>query len=252
MRLFSSHQPVHQPQPHLMQERIQTIDIIRGVDIVLMILFNYSVTLSYFRLINMPPDFLYRFVFPRAIASVFIFISGAAAYVSFENHRENFSKRYFIRGVKLIVFAILITLFTYIFVPAGTVYFGILHFFAISSFLVPVFIKYNTLNLVAGLLIALPGFYLQLTEFDFSYLLWLGFTPENFSTFDYFPLIPWFGVLLLGMYSGKYVVERTVNIKSEGKLADIFSVLGKNSLTIYLIHQPALILLLMVLGFKIF
>ncbi|MDP2844898.1 MAG: heparan-alpha-glucosaminide N-acetyltransferase, partial [Candidatus Methanoperedens sp.] len=180
MRLFNLQ---HMEHPSLLtHERIQTIDIIRGVDIVLMILFNYSVTLSYFRIINMPPDFIYSFVFPRAIAFVFIFISGAAAYVGFENHRENFSKRYFIRGVKLIVFAILITLFTYIFVPAGTVYFGILHFFAISSFLVPFFIKYNKLNLVAGLLIALPGFYLQLTEFDFSYLFWLGFTPENFST----------------------------------------------------------------------
>ncbi len=236
----------------LTHERIQTIDIIRGVDIVLMILFNYSVTLSYFRLINIPPDFLYRFIFPRAIASVFIFISGVAAYAGFEKSKENFGKKYYIRGVKFLVFAMFITLFTYIFVPKGTIYFGILHFFAISSFLVPFFIKYNKLNLVAGLLIALPGFYLQLTEFDFPYLFWLGFTPENFSAFDYFPLIPWLGVLLLGMYSGRYVVERTVNIISEGKLACIFTFLGKKSLTIYLIHQPVLVLLLMVLGFKIF
>lgn len=250
MKLFSSQH--HEPQLLLMHERIQTIDIIRGVDIVLMILFNYSVTLSYFRIINLPPDFLYSFVFPRAIASVFIFISGAAAYVSFENHKEKFSKRYVIRGVKLLVFAMLITLFTYIFVPAGTVYFGILHFFAISSFLVPFFMKYNKLNLVAGLLIAFPGFYLQLTDFDFSYLFWLGFTPENFSTFDYFPLIPWLGVLMLGVFSGRYIAGRTVNLKSEGKLAGIFTVLGKNSLAIYLIHQPALVLLLMVLGFKTF
>lgn len=235
-----------------MHERIQTIDIIRGVDIVLMILFNYSVTLDYFRIINMLPGFFYSFVFPRAIASVFIFISGAAAYVSFEKSKENFGKKYYIRGVKLIFFAILITLFTYIFVPARAVYFGILHFFAISSFLVPFFIKYNKLNLVAGLLIALPGFYLQLTEFDFSYLLWLGFTPENFSTFDYFPLIPWLGVLMLGIYSGKCIIKRTVNIKFKSRFAAVFMFLGKNSLAIYLIHQPVLVLLLMALGFNIF
>ncbi|MFZ2410201.1 MAG: heparan-alpha-glucosaminide N-acetyltransferase [Candidatus Methanoperedens sp.] len=250
MKLFSSQH--HEPQLLLMHERIQTIDIIRGVDIVLMILFNYSVTLSYFRIINLPPDFLYSFAFPRAIASVFIFISGAAAYVSFENHKEKFSKRYFIRGVKLLVFAMLITLFTYIFVPARMVYFGILHFFAISSFLVPFFMKYNKLNLVAGLLIAFPGFYLQLTDFDFSYLFWLGFTPENFSTFDYFPLIPWLGVLMLGIYSGKSIIRRTANIKFEGRFAEVFMFLGNNSLTIYLIHQPVLVLLLMVLGFKTF
>lgn len=235
-----------------MHERIQTIDIIRGIDIILMILFNYSVTLDYFRIINMPPDFIYSFVFPRAIASVFIFISGAAAYVSFEKNKENFGKKYYIRGVKLIFFAILITVFTYIFVPARTVYFGILHFFAAGSFLVPFFIKYNKLNLIAGLLIILAGFYLQLTEFNFPYLLWLGFTPENFFTFDYFPLIPWLGVLLLGIYSGRYVIGKTASLEFEGRLAAAFKFLGKNSLFIYLIHQPLMVLLLMVMGLKLF
>lgn len=235
-----------------MHERVQTLDIIRGIDIVLMILFNYSVTLGYFGLINMPSDFFYSFVFPRAIAAVFIFISGVAAYAGFEKHKENFSKRYFRRGVKLLIFAIFITLFTYIFVPAGTVYFGILHFFAVSSFLVPFFIKYNKLNLVAGLLIALPGSYLQLTQFDFSYLFWLGFMPEKFYTFDYFPLIPWLGVLMLGVYSGRYIVGRTANLRFKSRFASAFMFLGKNSLTIYLIHQPVLVLLLMALGLKLF
>ncbi len=248
MKIFSS--KLHKLQPLLMHERIQTIDIIRGVDIVLMILFNYSVTLSYFRLINTPSDFLYWFVFPRAIASVFIFISVVAAYASLENNKENFSKRYFIRGVKLLLFAIFITLFTHIFVPEGTVYFGILHFFAISSFFVPFFIKYNKLNLVAGLLITIAGSFLQLTQFDFSYLFWLGFMPKNFYTFDYFPLIPWLGVLMLGVHSGRYIVERTVNLKFESRFAAAFMFLGKNSLIIYLIHQPLLVFFLILLDSK--
>lgn len=250
MTLFTSQ--LQEPQRFLKQGRIQTLDLIRGIDIVLMIMFNYTVTLSYFRLIHIPFDFLYGFVFPRAIASVFIFLSGVAAHVSFEKRKDDFSRKYFIRGVKLIVFAVFITLFTYRFVPERTIYFGILHFFAASSFLVPFFIKYNKLNLVAGLLIAFPGFYLQLTEFDFSYLFWLGFAPENFSTFDYFPLIPWLGVLMLGVYSGKYIVKRTANIKYESRFAGAFMFFGKNSLNIYLIHQPMLILLLIALGFKLF
>lgn len=232
--------------------RIQAIDLIRGVGIVLMILFNYSVTLSYFRLVNMPSDFLYWFVFPRAIALIFIFISGVAAFISFEKNKENFSKKYFKRGVKLLVFAGFITLFTYIFVPQGTVFFGILHFFSVTSFLLPFFIKYDNLNLVGGLLITLSGFYLQLTQFNFSYLFWLGFMPRNFYTFDYFPLIPWFGVLMLGIYSGKYIVRRIAEIKFESRLATPFMFLGKNSLTVYLVHQPLLVLFLIASGFKIF
>ncbi|MDP2844945.1 MAG: heparan-alpha-glucosaminide N-acetyltransferase domain-containing protein, partial [Candidatus Methanoperedens sp.] len=62
----------------------------------------------------------------------------------------------------------------------------------------------------------------------------------------------WLGVLMLGIYSGKSIIKRTANIKFESRFAAVFMFLGKNSLAIYLIHQPALVLLLMALGFKIF
>jgi uncharacterized membrane protein len=241
-------EPEHLPK----RERIQAIDLVRGVDIVLMVLFNYSVTLSYFGIIQTQPNFLYWRVFPISIASIFIFLSGATARISFENHKEGFGKRYSTRGLKLLIFAAFVTLFTSIFVPEGTIYFGILHFFAASSFLVPLFIKYNRLNLLAGLSIVAVGFYLQQTEFNFSYLLWLGFMPRGFSTFDYFPLIPWLGVLLLGVHSGKYVAWRTANIRFKNKLAGKFMFLGKNSLTVYMVHQPVLIIILFALGFKLF
>ncbi|VVB91525.1 Uncharacterised protein [uncultured archaeon] len=241
-----------EPEHLSKHERIQAIDLVRGVDIVLMVLFNYSVTLSYFGIIQAQPDFLYWHVFPISIASIFIFLSGAAARISFESHKEGFGKRYFTRGLKLLIFAVFITLFTSIFVPEGTIYFGILHFFAASSFLVPLFIKYNRLNQVAGLSIVAAGFYLQQTEFNFSYLFWLGFMPRSFSTFDYFPLIPWLGVLLLGVYSGEYIAGRTANIRFKNRLAGRFIFLGKNSLTVYLVHQPILIIILLALGFRLF
>lgn len=240
------------PEHPLKYERIQAIDLVRGVDILLMVLFNYSVTLSYFGMIQAQPNFLYWRIFPISIASIFIFLSGATAYISFENHKEGFGKRYFSRGLKLLVFAAFITLFTSIFVPSGTIYFGILHFFTASSFLVPLFIKYNRLSLVAGLSIAASGFYLQQTDFNFPYLFWLGFIPRGFSTFDYFPLIPWLGVLLLGVSSGKYIAGRTANMRFENKLASKFIFLGKNSLTVYLVHQPVLIIILLALGFELF
>ncbi len=241
-----------EPEPLLTHERIQAIDLIRGVDIVLMVLFNYSVTLSYFGIIQVQPNFLYWRIFPISIASVFIFLSGVAAYISFGSHKDGFGKRYFTRGLKLLIFAAFVTLFTSIFVPEGTIYFGILHFFAASSFLVPLFIKYNRMNLVAGLSIVAAGFYLQQTEFNFSYLFWLGFIPRGFSTFDYFPLIPWLGVLLLGVYYGKYIAGKTANIRFNNRLAGKFMILGKNSLIVYLVHQPVLIIILLALGFKLF
>ncbi|SNQ60017.1 DUF1624 domain-containing protein [Candidatus Methanoperedens nitratireducens] len=242
----------HLSKPLSKYDRIQAIDLVRGVDIILMVLFNYSVTLSYFGIIQAQPNFLYWRIFPISIASIFIFLSGAAARISFENHKEGFGKRYFTRGLKLLIFAAFVTMFTSIFVPERIIYFGILHFFAASSFLVPLFIKYNRLNLVAGLSIAASGFYLQQSEFNFPYLFWLGFIPRGFSTFDYFPLIPWLGVLLLGVYSGEYIAGKTANIRFGNRLAGKFMFLGKKSLTVYLVHQPILIILLLATGFKLF
>lgn len=237
---------LHQPR-----DRIQVIDLIRGIDIVLMVLFNYSVTLSHFGFVRIQPDFFY-WSFPLVIASIFIFLSGVAASASFENNNEGFSKRYFNRGIKLLIFASFVTLFTYIFVPEKTVYFGILHFFALSSLIVPFFIRYEKLNLVAALLIIISGIYLQTRDFSSPYLLWLGLMPEDFTTFDYFPLMPWLGVLLLGIFFGRSIIERTGHIKFKNKLAGTFSFLGKKSLTIYLIHQPVLIFFLVLMGFRLF
>lgn len=238
--------------PPLEQDRIQAIDFVRGIDIIFMVLFNYSITLDYFNLIRIPSSSLYRYILPVSIASIFIFISGVTSYISYQKQKEKVTRKYLIRGIKLLFYAILITLFTYVFVPRNAIFFGILHFFAVTSFLIPVFIKYNKLNLIAGLLFILSGVYLQQQTFGFSYFFWLGFIPENFSTFDYFPMIPWMGVILLGIYYGKYIAEKTQKIKFNSNFSNIFKFLGKHSLTVYLIHQPLLILFLIVFGFKLF
>ncbi|HMB44617.1 MAG TPA: heparan-alpha-glucosaminide N-acetyltransferase domain-containing protein, partial [Candidatus Methanoperedens sp.] len=80
------------------QDRIQAIDFIKGIDIILMVLFNYSITLDYFNLIQIPSSYLYRYILPISIASIFIFMSGVTAYASYEKHRDKLTKRYFIRG----------------------------------------------------------------------------------------------------------------------------------------------------------
>jgi uncharacterized membrane protein len=100
------------------------------------------------------------------------------------------------------------------------------------------------------------GFYLQEFRFDFSWLLWLGFIPKNFYTFDYWPILPWFGVTLIGIFFGNSLYKngrRNFKIKDLSNLSivKVLAFLGRKSLTIYLIHQPLLILILMALGFKI-
>lgn len=84
-----------------------------------------------------------------------------------------------------------------------------------------------------------------------SGFLWLGFTPYNFYTLDYFPLLPWLGVMSLGIFLGNTLYE---NYTRHFKLPDLSKYaiikasgfLGRHSLLIYFIHQPVLIIILLI------
>jgi uncharacterized membrane protein len=239
------------------KKRFWEIDFLRGIAIVNMIIFNYSFALTYLRICNLNLGFTYA----ALIASTFIFLSGICLTISYNRiknrrPREVF-KKFFFRGLKIFSYGILITIVTYLTFPEAFVIFGILHFIGLSIILGQFFLRFKKLNLLLGLMIIITGFHLKNLRFDFPWLLWLGFTPRNFYTFDYFPLLPWFGITLLGIFFGNVFYR---DGKRRFKLRDIsnFSVvkllviLGRNSLFIYLIHQPLLIIILLILGFKIF
>ncbi|MEM2087599.1 MAG: heparan-alpha-glucosaminide N-acetyltransferase [Thermoproteota archaeon] len=233
--------------------RIQIIDFIRGMNVILMVLFHYLVTLVSFGLIQIPENFLFWTVFPRSISSLFIFLAGISAYISYKNRKEPFTKKYLKRGLKLLFFAAPITLLTFIFVPRLTIYFGILHFFAFSSFIIPFIISRKKLILPFGLTLILLGVFLHTQKIDFPYLFWLSsaFAPENFIPLEYFPLIPYLGILLLGIYSAQPLVNKAYDIEFEGKVFETLTFIGKRSLAFYLAHQPIIILILTGLGFRL-
>ena len=69
---------------------------------------------------------------------------------------------------------------------------------------------------------------------------------------DYRPLLPWFGVVLIGLFFGKVLYargKRVLNLpRSTPALARPLAPLGRNSLFIYMVHQPVLIALLAIFG----
>jgi uncharacterized membrane protein len=76
--------------------------------------------------------------------------------------------------------------------------------------------------------------------------------PENLPMPDYRPLLPWFGVVVLGLFAGNVLYgggKRPADVPREAPLvAKPLVPLGRNSLLIYLVHQPMLIALLLALG----
>jgi uncharacterized membrane protein len=241
------------------KERLWEIDFFRGIAIILMIIFNWSFALLYLRIYVFNGGSLFWYVFPRFIGGMFIFLVGLSLtlmYNQIEN-KKDVHKKFFSRGLKIFGYGVLITIVTYLTFPEAFIVFGILHFIGISIILGQFFLKFRKLNLFLGLSIFALGTYLQNFTFDFSWFAWLGFIPRNFYTFDYWPVLPWFGITLLGIFSGNTLYKngkRSFKIKDLSNLivVKILDFLGRNSLTIYLIHQPLLIMLLLALGFKVF
>lgn len=244
----------------MVQERFWEIDVLRGIAVVLMVIFNYSFALSFLNIYSFNGGWLYWSLFPRLVASMFILLVGLSLtlfYNQMKNKKpEEVRKKNLLRGLEILGFGVLITVVTFLTFPQAFIVFGILHFIGISIILGLFFVKFRKLNLFLGLLVIALGVYLQGFRFDFSWLLWLGFVPKSFYTFDYFPLLPWFGVVLIGIFFGNLLYtngKRHFRIKnlSEYPITKQLSFLGRHSLAIYLIHQPIFVLLLVLLGFNV-
>lgn len=248
-----------------LQERFWEVDFLRGVAIILMIAYHFIFDLSFFGIYPLNTSVGLLWFFPRIIAAIFIFLVGVSLYLShiraeilgvYPSDRGFFFK-YLKRGVWIFSLGLVITLATWIFIREEFIIFGILQFIGLAIILAYPFLKnnesYRYLNLAAGLIIIVTGIYLSTFTFNFNWLLWLGFIPQNLVTVDYFPLLPWLGVVLIGIFVGGVLYR---NYQRRFKFPDlsaylpvkVFTFLGKHSLIIYFIHQPVLIGMLYLMG----
>jgi uncharacterized membrane protein len=77
---------------------------------------------------------------------------------------------------------------------------------------------------------------------------YLGFPAPGFFSTDYFPLIPWFFLFVTGYFLYRILEERNLNQRLFGKgQVPLLNWMGRHSLLIYLLHQPILYGLCMLL-----
>ncbi len=248
-----------------LKERFWEVDFLRGLAIMLMIAYHFLFDLSFFGIypLNISSGLLW--FIPRIIAAIFIFLVGVSLHLSYTRAEisgiytsdGDFFLKFLKRGVWIFSLGLVITLTTWIFIRAEFIIFGILHFVGLAIILQYPFLKLNRnhgyLNLATGLILIVAGIYLSTFTFNFDWLLWLGFIPQNLITVDYFPLLPWLGMVSLGIFVGSILYR---NYRRKFPLPDlssylpveIFCFLGRHSLIIYFIHQPVLITLLYFLG----
>ena len=196
--------------------------------------------------------------FADATAGTFLFLVGVSLAISYSRAnaarpgRSLFGK-YLLRGIRILAYGMALTV-VFVVLGMGIVAFGILHLIGVSIILAYPLLRYRYANLFLGLSIIAVGVYIRIEGFssESPWLLPFGVVPENLVMPDYRPLLPWFGVVLLGLFAGNVLYgngRRSALFANKAPVAaKPLLPLGRNSLFIYLVHQPILILLLASLG----
>lgn len=180
-----------------------------------------------------------NFIIGRISAILFILISGIVF---------SFGKFNIKRFLLLAAIAISISAISYIYNSDYSIIFGIIHFFALSSLVAVVFTNMNKYIVIAIWLCILAGWWwINSIYIHSNYLFFIWLVSKTFQSADYYPLIPWFGIYLLGIWLSKifYKTQKNIfwNIFNFGPI----NFIGRNTLLFYIIHQPIIIFILYII-----
>jgi uncharacterized membrane protein len=234
------------------------LDAIRGVAVILMIVYHLVFDLAFFGVSQMNIYSTPWLLFGRSIGTTFILVMGISLTLRYhrltaELEGQDLFRKYLQRGAKLLGWGMVITVVTYFFVGSRFVVFGILHLLGLSVILAFPFVRSRWASLAGGVAVLALGVYLGSVHVSHPWLLWLGLPQLRRSMVDYYPLLPWFGFALLGIFLGLTLYPRGVRhapLPDLSRSAPIRGLvyLGQHSLTIYLVHQPILLGLMILLG----
>jgi uncharacterized membrane protein len=240
----------------LKKNRIWEIDCLRGIAVIAMIFDHLMIDLGYMFYFDSPffwrlEDFAqWYFEFPlrQVLQIVFIVI-----FLGISGISSSFSRNHYWRGLKVLIVAYLITAVTYFMGESYLITFGVLHMLGVSMLIYGLLRKLKNwhLLLIGGVMVAV-GIVLELItlpRIDNYFLFMLGFTHVG-GVGDYFPLLPWTGVFLLGTVLGrKLYPEKKSLFAHTPKWQRPFSFVGRHALVIYVAHQPLIYALVMLIAY---
>ena len=234
------------------KNHFEILDVSRGFAILLMFIYHFSYDLDYYGFIQQnfaSGDFWINF--RLIIVTLFLTIMGVSLYLaSYHGLRK---KRFLQRLLLLIFYSLLVSISSWVMFPKAFIFFGILHFITVASVLGLVFVRLSAinpgkhnlgiLNLFLGLSFILIGMFFEHPAFDQAYLKWFGLMTTLPITVDYVPLLPWFGVVLIGIYMGQILSQRPTESflprwQSNHPFSKSLAFAGRHSLHIYMLHQP--------------
>ena len=235
--------------------RSARLDALRGLAVLWMVVFHFFYDLSHFRFTaqNFYTDPFWTLQ-RSVIVSLFLFCAGLGQAVALAQAQS--WSRFWKRWAQVVTCALLVTAGSRLVFGDRFISFGVLHAVAVmllvQRLVAHLWLQEATsraawiLFLVGAACIALPWWW-QHPFFDSRWTDWIGLATRKPATEDYVPLLPWMGVLLWGFVAGAWVLQRHA-MWLQGALPWTLQplvLLGRKSLSIYMLHQPILFGLLM-------
>ena len=257
---------------NIKKQRAFELDLLRGFSIFMMILHHFAYDLRYifeykvFAFIGADCKWFWGFVH-----QFFIFIFVGISVICCQFSRNNFKRAGKLALVSLAFSAATITIDHFLDLGCS-VYFNVLHLLAVSTFLFAIFdhveqkktgerksrqgdmVLFSIVILFIWLLRALPLYNYQIRN---GWVMILGLEPHPdyvLPVGDVLGLIPWVGVFFLGVLIGRHVYSGKQTLfpnasKAVHAISRPFEWIGRNSLLVYIIHQPIVLGILYLLRF---
>lgn len=240
--------------------RYPELDFLRTLAILLMVAYHAAFDLSQFYGWDIDVFGGPWLVLARATAILFLLVSGASAAISFERMKamppRARVRRHLLRFARIGGAALLVTAATYAVNPETYVRFGILHLIAVTGLLLPLAVAFKERAALAGIAMIAIGLFLLRLRTDISLLIPFGLRPADFQTVDYFPLLPWAGVILIGYAIGYTAYVRGFGLWARSQHNPLIShdsrlttllFPSRHALLLYLLHQPLIMAVLWLL-----
>lgn len=224
-------------------KRIELLDLWRTIAIVSMVVYHLLYDFALFGIIGWEQFFSPGLnAFQRFICCSFIIVSGISSRMSRNNVK---------RGAITLGASVIISVGGYI--VGEPILFGVLSFLGCAMIIYGLFgktidrlPKYLAPVLFAALYF-ITKFWTESTIVSVKFLFPLGFLYPGFYSADYFPLMPWLFLFLLGTWLGGLITRQREAKWLYTPVPRALTFPGRHSLVIYMLHQPVLYGITMIL-----
>lgn len=242
--------------------RYHILDNIRGINLISMIIYHLIWDIVYILGCDLEwYKSIWGYIWQQSICWTFILLSGFC---------WSIGKNKLKRGFQVLAAGAAISLITTIFMPQQKIIFGVLTMIG-SCMLITILLDKILKNVSPNIGIFCSALlfvifrnindgYLGFESWNIMkiprsfysnrFMTYLGFREPNFYSTDYFSLFPWIFLFILGYYLYKSINSSDYKDKILSKKGIMWiEFIGKNSLVIYLLHQPVIYVGLLVYSF---